>query len=147
MPIYEYICRNCGRKFTLYILNTVEKEEERCPYCGSTDIRKLISRVAYLESEDSKLEKMADSFDMDKLDSTSPKALARFMRKMGDELGTEDLGPEYEEFIDRLEHAESFEQLEREMGGLEGERGEEGAEEGEKSSELGTESSESSFVD
>ena len=116
MPIYEYVCLDCGRKFTLFKLNIVEKDEDRCPHCGSTNIKKLVSRVRFVMSEDERLEKLADPSNWSGLDENDPKSIAKFMKKMGNELG-EDLGPEFEEVVDRLEKGESPEDIERSMEG------------------------------
>jgi hypothetical protein len=41
------------------------------------------------------------------------------MRKMGEEMG-EDMGPEFDEMVGRMEAGEDPEEIERSMGGLEG---------------------------
>jgi len=48
------------------------------------------------------------------LDENDPRSLARFMRKMGDEMG-EELGPEFDEVVSRLESGESPEDIEAAM--------------------------------
>ncbi len=48
MPSYEYRCQNCGRPAT-YTYKTYQEYDEAqraCPHCGSTDLIRLISRVA-----------------------------------------------------------------------------------------------------
>jgi hypothetical protein len=57
------------------------------------------------------------------VDENDPKSVARFMRKMGDQMGGEDLGPEFNEMVDRLEAGESPEEIEKSMPGLGGEGG------------------------
>ena len=45
MPIYEYECRACGRRFELR--QSFSDEPVRvCPHCGVEDVRKLLSRPA-----------------------------------------------------------------------------------------------------
>ncbi len=106
MPIYEYVCLDCGKKFTVYVLNVVGGQEEAvCPRCGSKNVRKLISRIRYIESEEARLERLAESTDIENLDPNDPKALAKFVKKMGQELGDE-FGPEFEEMVDRIESGE-----------------------------------------
>ncbi len=40
MPIFEYLCRGCSRTFE----SLVRRDEEvRCPYCGSTELERLLS--------------------------------------------------------------------------------------------------------
>lgn len=40
MPIYEYKCENCGKKFEKLIYSD---EKIECPKCGSEKVKKLIS--------------------------------------------------------------------------------------------------------
>jgi Flp pilus assembly protein TadB len=65
---------------------------------------------------------MADPANFGDLDENDPRSIARFMRKMGDEMG-EDLGPEFGEVVDRLEAGESPEDIEKEMPDLGGDMG------------------------
>ncbi|MDT8272182.1 MAG: zinc ribbon domain-containing protein [Desulfomonilia bacterium] len=45
MPIYEYVCQDCGNEFeTLVSLSA--KKNPPCPNCKSTRLRKKISLVA-----------------------------------------------------------------------------------------------------
>jgi putative FmdB family regulatory protein len=46
MPLYEYRCDECRRKFTLLVGVTSKKEKSACPKCGSRKITKLISRIS-----------------------------------------------------------------------------------------------------
>jgi hypothetical protein len=54
---------------------------------------------------------------MSGVDENDPRSLARFMRKMADETG-EDLGPEFEEVVGRLEAGEDPESIEDAMPDL-----------------------------
>ncbi|MBN2119796.1 MAG: zinc ribbon domain-containing protein [Candidatus Omnitrophica bacterium] len=40
MPLYTYICKNCGEKFDLLIGVTAEKTELKCKKCKSKNIEK-----------------------------------------------------------------------------------------------------------
>jgi putative FmdB family regulatory protein len=44
MPLYEYDCRKCKKKFTLIVrLGELGKAKQlHCPCCHSTDVRKCI---------------------------------------------------------------------------------------------------------
>ena len=46
MPLYEYRCRECERRFTLLVGVTAAKAKRACPKCGSRKLTKLISRIA-----------------------------------------------------------------------------------------------------
>lgn len=122
MPIYEYVCQDCRRRVTLFFrtFNDVSDVTPTCPRCGSTHLVRRISRVAVVRSEESRLESMLDSDWVGDLDENDPRSLARFMRRMSEELG-EDLGDEFEEVVERLEAGESPEEIEKQMPELAGE--------------------------
>jgi len=42
MPIYEFICRKCGRRFECLVPMGRERDAA-CPDCGAADPRKLLS--------------------------------------------------------------------------------------------------------
>ena len=44
MPIYEYLCKNCGK--TCEILLTSVTKQPECPSCGSISLKKLLSAHA-----------------------------------------------------------------------------------------------------
>ncbi len=41
MPLYEYKCNACGNDFEELVFS--EPEKVKCPTCGSTDTRRLVS--------------------------------------------------------------------------------------------------------
>ncbi len=129
MPIYEYTCHGCKRRVSLLWRSFADAEnrEAVCPRCGSKQLTRLISRVAVVRSGESRLDDLADPGDLDGLDENDPKSLARFMRKMADE-GGEDLGPEFEEVVGRLEAGEDPESIEESMPDLGGAGGDTGGE-------------------
>ena len=61
-------------------------------------------------SEESRLESMADPTSWGDFDENDPKSMARIMKRMGNEMG-EDLGPEFDEVVDRLEAGEDPESI------------------------------------
>ena len=85
-----------------------------CPRCGATELSRLMSRVAVLRSEESRLDDLADPSAFGDLDENDPKSMARWMRRMSAEMG-EDLDPEMGEVMDRLEAGESPESIEKSM--------------------------------
>ncbi len=125
MPIYEYRCSSCGRRFSVLWRSFAEVSEENvvCKRCGSDKVNRLVSRVRVIRSEDSRLEDLADPSAWGDIDENDPKSMGRFMRKMMSEVGDEagELGPEFEEVVDRLEAGQDPEQIEKEMPDLAGE--------------------------
>ncbi|MBN1994627.1 MAG: zinc ribbon domain-containing protein [Anaerolineae bacterium] len=43
MPIYEYICQDCGEKYEKLVRSLKAKVELTCPQCGSQHAKKVIS--------------------------------------------------------------------------------------------------------
>ena len=122
MPIYEYRCGSCKRRVSVFFRSFSAVEQAHCPNCGSTDLTRLVSRVSTPKSEDARLESMSDPSNFGDVDENDPKSVARFMRKMGGEMG-EDMGPEFDEMVGRLEAGENPEDIEKSMPGLGGEGG------------------------
>lgn len=119
MPIYEYRCHDCRRRVSILLrsYDAAAKAEPTCTYCGGKNLTRLVSRVAVLRSEESRLDDLADPSNLGDLDENDPKSVARWMRHMGDEMG-EDLGGEFSEVVDRLEAGESPESIEASMPDL-----------------------------
>jgi hypothetical protein len=78
-----------------------------CPRCGSTDLRRLISRFAVLRGSSGIGD--LDSIDdmMGGLDENNPRAMAAWARHMQQESG-EDMGPEFDEMVSRMERGEAL---------------------------------------
>jgi hypothetical protein len=67
--------------------------QPKCKFCKSEDLEQLFSRFASPKSEESRLESLADPSSLAGLDENDPSSVARWMKKMGKELG-EDFGGE-----------------------------------------------------
>ena len=92
MPIFEYYCRKCKRKMSFLVMSP-SSFQPVCKFCRGEDIEQLYSRFAMPKSEESRLESLADPSSFSGLDENDPGSVARWMKKMGKELG-EDFGGE-----------------------------------------------------
>ena len=124
MPIYEYYCRDCQRRVSIFwrTFSDAESGQATCPRCDGTNLTRLVSRVRVVRSEESRLEDLADPSMLGDLDENDPRSMGRMMRRMADEMG-EDLGPEFDEVVGRLESGEDPEEIEKSMPDLMGEGG------------------------
>lgn len=127
MPVYEFRCDDCGRKVTLRYKTYAAYDEATptCPHCGSTNLTRLISRVAIKRpsivsrlmsddpGDDAALDAALDGLDDD------PRTLGRMLREMGSEMG-EDVGPEFDEVVERLERGDDPEDIEASLPDLPG---------------------------
>ena len=41
MPVYSYVCKDCGNKFDLLVGVTSEKPQFKCEKCGSRNVERL----------------------------------------------------------------------------------------------------------
>ena len=121
MPIYEYACLDCRKRVSVFFrtFSDAERGEAHCPLCGGTRLHRLVSRVAVLKSEESRLDDLADPSLMSGLEDEDPRALAGFMRRMSEETG-EPLDAEMTEMVERLESGESPDAIEASMPDLGG---------------------------
>jgi len=101
MPIYEYVCQNCGKRINFLVLHK-ETFSPKCNKCGGTDLRRIMSRFAAVRSEESRMENLADPSKWGDLDENDPKSMVKFVKKMGRELGDE-LGEDYDQLIEEAE--------------------------------------------
>ncbi len=121
MPIYEYCCHQCRRRVSIWwrTFSEAEKGTARCPRCGSENLSRMASRVRLVRSEESRLDDLSDPSQFGDLDENDPRSLGRWMRRMSQEVG-EDLGPEFDEVVDRLEAGQSPEEIEKALPELAG---------------------------
>jgi len=117
MPYYEYKCLDCKKIFETYLsYEEYGKNDTQCPYCDSTKTQRIIRPVRVARSEESRLDNLADPSKLAGLED-DPQSLGKMMRKMSHELG-EDLGPEFDEVIGRLEKGQSPEEIEKDLPDL-----------------------------
>src|SRR5690606_13166102 len=87
------------------------KKPVQCAHCGSKNVRRRMTKVRIAKSEESRFESMTDDFSGIEGLEDDPKALGQMMRKMGKEMG-EELPPEFDDVVDRLEAGQSPEEIE-----------------------------------
>ena len=117
MPTYEYRCKDCNHNFELFLsYQEYENTSVACPDCGSQDPERIIRPIRIARTEEARLDSLSDPSLLDSLDD-DPQSLGKMMREMSRELG-EDMGPEFDEVVDRLEKGQSPEEIERDLPDL-----------------------------
>ena len=102
MPIHDYRCARCGRRFQTFFRSFAEvRDPAACPHCGATEVSRLPPRVRLLRSEESHLEDLADPSSYGDLDENDPSSVAKWAKRMGSEMG-EDLGDDFDQAIDSM---------------------------------------------
>jgi putative FmdB family regulatory protein len=101
MPIYEYRCLACRRRTSVFVRSVSAVAKPKCEHCGSAKLVRLMSKFAVGRGA---LD-IDDASSMEGIDDNDPRAMARWARQMADEAG-EDLGPEFDEMVGRMEAGE-----------------------------------------
>lgn len=113
MPTYDFICNHCNQRFEIFLtFDEYSKKPVACVHCNSKDVRRRMTKVRIAKSDESRMDSMADDFSGFEGMEHDPQAMGRMMRKMGKEMG-EDLPPEFDEVVDRLESGQSPEEIEK----------------------------------
>ena len=101
MPIYEFECLGCDGQFQSLIMERGEMDRLTCPRCGGQNLKRLISRVAYHQSEQDRL----NAFDPNssKSDSfyTDSRNIGLQAKKRAQQMGV-DLGKGFEDKLEKL---------------------------------------------
>jgi hypothetical protein len=98
MPVFEYRCQACQRKFSALIGMTAEPDEVKCPACGSQEAQKLVSRFARYRNEDDRIDELADKFE-NMADVNDHAAMRGMVRDLGKAMD-EDVADEMEELFE-----------------------------------------------
>ena len=120
MPTYDFICNNCNQRFDVFLSYAdYGKTAVTCPQCNAKDVRRRMTKVRIAKSEESRMESMTDDFSGFEGLEEDPKAMGQMMRKMGKQMG-EEMPPEFDEVVDRLESGQSPEDIEKAIPDLGG---------------------------
>lgn len=98
MPVFEYRCRACRKKFMTLVGMTAEPDAVVCPTCGSGEADKLVSRFVRGRTEDDRVDELADRLE-DMEEPESPRELRTLVREMGKAMD-EDMSDEMEEMFE-----------------------------------------------
>lgn len=96
MPIYEYYCESCKKVSSFLLMRVSEEIKPYCRNCRSPEVKRILSRVAVIKSEEKRMESLLDPSKFSDLDENDPRSVERMMKRMGRELGDE-LGEGFEE--------------------------------------------------
>ncbi|NIQ39035.1 MAG: zinc ribbon domain-containing protein [Proteobacteria bacterium] len=112
MPIYEYRCKECGQEFSVLILNPKEGAHVTCETCGGADTSRLLSRFAFHQSEEARV----DAFDLGKPRDDSfykdDRNIGLWAKKKAKEMGV-DLGKGFDETVEKARTGKFMEDVEK----------------------------------
>ncbi len=116
MPIYEYRCNSCNKRVSVFQRQIGSPTNAACPNCGGSDLTRLVSRFAVVRDEDQMLDTLEDDAMFAGVDENDPRSIAAWARKMQSKMG-EEVEPEFDEMIDRMEAGEMPDDLDDDAAG------------------------------
>ncbi len=123
MPTYDFICNDCNQRFDVFMtFSEYGKKPVTCAHCNSKNVRRRMTKVRVAKSEETRMESMSDDFSGFEGLEDDPKAMGQMMRKMGKQMG-EEMPPEFDEVVDRLESGQNPEDIEKAIPDLGGDAG------------------------
>lgn len=112
MPIYEYRCNDCGKEFSVLVLNSKESAEVECGACGSDDLSRLISQFSFHQTEASRIDRLDTKNSQDESFYKDDRNIGLWAKKRAKELGV-DLGKGFDETVDKARTKKFVEEFER----------------------------------
>lgn len=115
MPVYEFRCTACGKKYEKRLsYSEYDQYSGCCPFCGSTQVNRIIRAVRVARGDKAHLSSLADPAALNAVDD-DPRALGKMMKQMQTQLGANDMPGEFDEVVDRLEKGQTPDQIERDL--------------------------------
>ncbi|MFZ3151542.1 MAG: zinc ribbon domain-containing protein [Anaerolineaceae bacterium] len=122
MPVYDFRCNQCHQRFEVFLTYAQYGTTPiHCPVCDSSDVQRLIQRVRIARSASTDLDDLSDDAAMEAL-AQDPRKFGSLMRRISRETG-EEMEPEFDQMVDRLEKGDSFEEIEASMPELSNDEG------------------------
>lgn len=103
MPIYEYRCIDCNKKFE--VLTFKSKFSPSCPRCGSKNVEKIVSLFRRIKTEEERLEEFDEKDIFSEDFYKDPRNIGLSAKKKLKEMGV-DLGEEFEETVEKARSGE-----------------------------------------
>ena len=103
MPVYDYICGDCGKDFDIFLSYAAyDHAEVCCPVCGSSNVTRKIHSVRVTGSDRDRLQRLSEEAS----GNNSSQMLGKVMRTIQQQSGRK-LPPDTNEALTRLEKGES----------------------------------------
>ncbi len=98
MPIFEFTCDGCGKRFSALVGVVANPKPAACPRCGGSALTKQVSRFSRVRSEDEALDSLTDESKYGDIEN-DPKAMRNWVRDMGKAMD-EDMDDDLEQALE-----------------------------------------------
>lgn len=117
MPTYDYRCDQCGRQVALFYktYRDYDAATHTCPHCNSTELTRLISRVA-IGKPTQDYTKMSSNEMLNVFEGGNPQEVGTMFKQLGQDEAS--LGETYHHATERLLKGDSPDKVEREIAAM-----------------------------
>lgn len=98
MPIFEFECDDCHRRFSALVGVIAKPKPASCPNCKGSNLNKLVSRFSRVRSEDDAMEGLANEAVYSDIEN-DPVAMRKWMHDMSTAMD-EDMDDEIEQSLE-----------------------------------------------
>lgn len=98
MPIFEFRCAACHKKFATLVGMVAGADEVQCPHCGGKEATRLVSRFIKGRTEDDRVDEIADRLEQTG-EPDSPTQMRAMMKEIGKAMD-EDFSDDMEEMFE-----------------------------------------------
>lgn len=116
MPMYDYRCKQCSNRFTLFYKSYKDYETSSghtCPNCGSTEVARRIRGVSIAQPTRD-LSNLSSNEMLSVLDGGNSREVGQMFQQVADTAGG-DLGETYNTATKRLLQGDSIDRVERDL--------------------------------
>jgi putative FmdB family regulatory protein len=106
MPIYEFVCEDCGRLTSVFVRSVSGDVSATCDHCGGSKTKRAVSRVSLGRTEQQIMDQYGVPDPAQGADAyKDPRQIGRWVEKRFDEMGME-LPSEARKMIDAARQGE-----------------------------------------
>ena len=111
MPIYEYHCQECGKdQSVLFLSQKAAVAKPVCKYCGARRLKRLLSRVAYHQTEAARLNDFDPNASRNESFYQDSRNVGLWAKKRAKQMGV-DLGSQFEETVEKARSGKILDDL------------------------------------
>jgi putative FmdB family regulatory protein len=112
VPIYEYLCEQCGKVSSAIVLRPEDEKETRCAGCGARELTRIPSRFAVHKTEEQRIREFDTGSPRGEAFYRDSRNVGLWAKKRAREVGA-DLGSQFDEVVERARSGKILEDYDK----------------------------------